>query len=258
MNKISCKYILYFFISFLLVSCVSRKNMVYFQGDIKGEASKSYNPVFHTDDLLSIIVMGVDPETAKPFNLPSNGTTSSMGGYSQGTPAPSGYLIDTDGNIDFPFIGKIKVGGLSRNAFIDSLKIKLRPYLTNPSIIVRILNFKITVLGEVHDPGSFTIPNERITLPEAIGLAGDLSIFGKRKNVLVIREEQGKKVKYSVDLTANDLFSSPDYYLNQNDVIYVEPNKTKLNSTAINPSNAALIVSVTTFILTVMINFRIK
>ncbi len=235
--------------------------MIYFQGDLNGlETSKNYNPIFHTDDLLSIVVMGMDPETVKPFNLPSaNGVPGTMGGgYSQGIPAPPGYLIDADGNIDFPSIGKIKVAGLSRNVVIDSLKIKLKPYLTNPNILIRILNFKITVLGDVHYPGTFTIPNERITLPEAIGLAGDLLISAKRKNVMVIRDEQGKKTKYNVDITSKDLFSSPVYYLNQNDVIYVEPNQTKLNSASINTSNVALIVSLTTFLLTLIINLRIK
>lgn len=259
MSKSSCNYLLYFFVSLLIFSCAPRKKMVYFQGDLNGlEISRNYNPVFHTDDLLSITVMGMDAETAKPFNLPSTGTPNTVGGYSQGIPAPAGYLVDLDGNIDFPYIGKIKVAGLSRNVFIDSLKMKLKPYLTNPNILVRILNFKVTVLGEVHYPGSFTIPNERITLPEAIGLAGDLLISGKRKNVMVIRDEQGKKTKYNVDLTSKELFSSPVYYLNQNDVIYVEPNQTKLNSASINPSNVALIVSVTTFILTVIINLRIR
>ncbi len=259
MNKINCKYILCFFAAILLVSCTSRKKIIYFQGDLNGlETSKNYNPVFHTDDLLSIVVMGMDAETVKPFNLPvSNGSPATIGGYSQGIPAPAGYLVDPDGNIDFPSIGKIKVAGLLRNVFIDSLKIKLKPYLTNPNILVRILNYKVTVLGEVHYPGSFTIPNERISLPEAIGLAGDLLISAKRKNVLVIRDEQGRKTKYNVDLTSKDLFSSPVYYLNQNDVVYVEPNRTKINSASVNATNVALIVSMTSLILTLIINVRI-
>jgi len=260
MNKISSKVILYFVVSILLFSCTSRKKIIYFQGDINAvEASKNYSPVFCNDDLLSIVVMGMDAETVKPFNLPTSNTPqASMGGYAQGIPAPSGYLVDTDGNIDFPSIGKIKVAGLSRNVFIDSLKNRLKPYLSNPNIIVRILNFKVTVLGDVHNPGTFTIPNERISLPEALGIAEDLYISANRKNVTVIREDQGKKTKYTVDLTTKDLFSSPVYYLKQNDIVYVEPNQAKINSASINPTNVALMVSLTSLILTLIIKLRNK
>lgn len=231
--------------------------MIYFQGELNGvETNKNYNPVFHTDDLLSITVMGMDQETVKPFNLPIVSTSLGSGGYAQGTPTPPGYLIDIDGNIDFPLIGKIKVAGMARNAVIDSLKIKLKPYLTNPTIIIRILNFKVTVLGEVRTPGTFTIPNERITLPEAIGIAGDLLITGKRKNVIVIRDEQGKKTKYSIDLTSKDLFSSPVYYLNQNDVVYIEPNRARINSSSISQTNGALIVSATSLLFTLFVFLR--
>ncbi len=253
MNKIGNRILLCFLVSVLFVSCTLRKKMIYFQDDLNGlETSKNYNPVFHTDDILSITVMGMDPETVKPFNLPISNSLQTN------SASPSGYLVDSEGNIDFPIIGKIKVAGLSRGVVIDTLKNKLKPYLTSPSILIRILNFKVTVLGEVHFPGTFTIPNERITLPEAIGLSGDLLISGKRRNVLVIRDEQGIKTKYIVDLTSKQLFTSPVYYLNQNDVVYVEPNQTRLNSTAINPQNAALMVTVITFILTIMINLRIK
>lgn len=253
MNKIGNKILLCILVSVLFVSCTLRKKMIYFQDDLNGlETYKNYNPVFHTDDIISITVMGMDPETVKPFNLPLSSSSQTNSANS------SGYLVDAEGNIDFPIIGKIKVAGLSRGVVIDSLKNKLKPYLTHPSILIRILNFKVTVLGEVHFPGTFTIPNERITLPEAIGLAGDLLISGKRRNVLVIRDEQGIKTKYIVDLTSKQLFTSPVYYLNQNDVVYVEPNQTRLNSTAINPQNAALMVTVITFILTIMINLRIK
>ena len=254
MKKNLCYYLLSFSISVLFFSCIPRKKVIYFQGDpSSAEINKNYNPVFHTDDLLSITVMGMDAETVKPFNLPIQSGMLSPGGYAQGTPTPPGYLIDIEGNIDFPLTGKMKVAGLSRTTIIDSLKLRLKPYLTNPTIIVRILNFKVTVLGEVRNPGTFTIPNERVTLPEALGIAGDLLITGKRKNVLVIRDQEGKKTKYIVDLTSKDLFSSPVYYLNQNDVVYIEPNRSKINSSAVSQTNAALLLSATSVLLSLFI-----
>lgn len=197
--------------------------------------------------------MGLDEQAVKPFNLPASPLSQNLGGYTQGTPSPPGYLIDFDGNIDFPVVGKVKLGGLTRNEAIQILKEKIGPYLNNPTILVRILNYKVTVLGEVGHPGTFTIPNERITLPEALGIAGDLLISGVRKNVLVIRDVDGKKTETRVDLTSKELFSSPVYYLQQNDVVYVEPNRAKINSTVVNPSNVSLIISIVSLFVTMVI-----
>lgn len=250
-------YLLTVLASVLLISCTPKKKMIYFQGEMgQVEANKNYNPVFRSDDLLSITVTGLDQETVKPFNLPTINAMIGSGGYSQGTPTPPGYLVDIDGNIDFPVIGKIKVAGMTRNVLVDTLKSKLKPYLVNATVIVRILNFKVTVLGEVHNPGTFTIPNERVTLPEALGIAGDLLITAKRKNIIVVRDVEGKKTKYNIDLTSKDVFSSPVYYLNQNDVIYVEPNRAKMNSSAINQTNAALILSATSILITLFVLLR--
>ena len=186
----------------LLQSCANKKKLVYFQGNPpNSENNKSYSPILRADDLISITIMGLDEISVKPFNLPSNNINQNVGGYSQGTPSPPGYLIDSEGNIDFPVIGKVKLGGLTRSTAIDLLKEKLKPYLTNPTVLIRILNYKVTVLGEVKNPGTFSIPNERITLPEALGIAGDLQITGLRKNVLVIRDVDGKKTETRVDLT---------------------------------------------------------
>ena len=243
-----------FAFSLLLTSCSNRKKLVYFQGLISNsEANKNYSPVLHTDDILSINVNCLDLESAKPFNLPITNNNAMVGGYSQGVQPPPGYLIDLNGNIEFPVIGKIRLGGLTRAAAIDTLKGLLKPYIQNPNIQMRILNFKVTVLGEVRNPGTFTIPNERITLPEALGIAGDLLITGVRKNVIVIRDVDGKKTETKVDLTSKQLFSSPVYYLNQNDVVYVEPNRAKMNSSAINTSNVGIIISIISLITTIAV-----
>ena len=231
--------------------------MIYFNSEeiIKNsEVNKSYIPVFHTDDLLGINVSGIDQETVKPFNLPViAGGSGNSSGYVTGTPSLLGYLIDADGNIDFPVVGKIKLLGLSRMEATELIKDKLKAYLNNPIVNIRILNYKITVLGDVRNPGTFNIPNERITLPEALGIAGDLNITGKRKNILVIRDVDGKKTETRVDLTSNELFSSPVFYLTQNDIVYIEPNRAKLNSSVVNASNVGIVISVISLITTIAV-----
>jgi polysaccharide export outer membrane protein len=153
-------------------------------------------------------------------------------------------------------IGKIKLAGLTRAAAIDTIKKQLNPFLTKHTVLLRILNYKITVLGEVRNPGTFTIPNERITLPEALGIAGDLLITGVRKNVIVIREVEGKKTETIFDLTSKEIFSSPVYYLSQNDVVYVQPNRAKINSSVVNAANISLIISVVSLFITMVILFK--
>ena len=215
------------------------------------DSNKNYNPIFKSDDFLSITVMGPDAAAVIPFNLPVNALQSTNNGYTQGVPSPQGYLIDAEGYIDFPVIGKLKLGGLSRTDAIELIKKQLQVYVYNANIQIRILNFKVTVLGEVKNPGTFTIPNERLTLLEAIGLAGDLNITAKRKKVVVIRDIDGKKSETRIDLTSKTLFSSPVYYLNQNDVVYIEPNRAKMNSSVLNPANAGIIISAVSLMITV-------
>jgi polysaccharide export outer membrane protein len=251
-------YLLGLFLPVLLSNCVSPKKMVYFQGPAaNSETNKSYSVKFQPDDLLSIYITGIDPETVKPFNLPTL-AASTAGGYEQGAPTPPGYLIDSDGNIEFPMIGKFKMAGLTRKEATDSLKSKLKPFLTNPNVIIKMMNFKVTVLGEVHKPGTFTIPNERITLPEALGIAGDLSINGRRRNILVVRDVDGKKTEYRIDLTSKKVFESPVYYLNQNDLVYVEPNRTKLNASVFNPNTATVLINATSILITIILLLRAK
>jgi polysaccharide export outer membrane protein len=253
----SLSKILIFSVFLILSSCTYKKNIIYFQGTLDSkESNKNYSPTLRCDDLLSINVVSFDMDAVKPFNLPSIQANSNLGGYTQGTPPPPGYLIDTDGYVDFPVVGRIKLAGLTRKTAIDTLKQYLKPYVTNPSILLRILNYKVTVLGEVKNPGTFIIPSDRITLPEAIGIAGDLNITAKRKNVLVIRETDGKRTETRVDLTSKEIFSSPVFYLQQNDVVYVEPNRAKINSGLINPSNVSLIISVISLLITMTVLFK--
>jgi len=237
-------------IATLFVACVSPKKMVYFQ-DIEGvetnEAIVNYEPKIQVGDLLSINVSAIDGEAAMPFNLyetPMIGSTASSA-------KPLTYLVNTDGEINFPVLGAMKVEGVSTKILAADLTKTLADYLKSPIVNIRLTNFKVTVLGEVKVPGSYTIPNERISIIEAIGLAGDLTIQGRRSTVLLVREEHGKRKFVTIDLTNKKLFNSPYFYLAQNDVIYIEPNKTKLNSSVVG-SNTGVILSSVSILITLI------
>jgi polysaccharide export outer membrane protein len=237
-----------FLIIVLFSSCANSKKMIYFQETVPSEATKemNYSPVLKKDDLLSIAVSSSSIEASTPFNIQVPQTGASSGGSGGGQ---QGYLIDENGDINFPFLGKIQLLGMTRSQAITMMEEKLRPYLDKPIVQIRILNFKITLLGDISKPGNYLITNERITLLEALGLGGDLSITGKRRNVKVIRDRNGKRTEYLIDLTKSDLFNSDVYYLEQNDIVYIEPNQTKLVSSVLNPA-IGLIFSVTTLVIT--------
>lgn len=242
----------------LFFSCASREKIAYYQ-DIKNLSSSeitNYNPTLKEDDLLLILVSSPIPETAKDFNLTTYALTGSRGDdfntdNSQGQPRYQTYLIDNKGNIQFPVIGTIKLGGLTREEAMNTMTAALKKYITDPIINLRILNYKITVQGEVARPGVFDVATERITLPEAISRAGDMTIYGKRDNVLVIREIDGKKTYNFVDMTKTDFISSPFYYLSQNDLVVVEPNKTRMNASVVGP-NISVIISSLSLLITVV------
>ncbi len=241
-------------LSLCFFGCSTRNRLVYFQSPTsESTANISYNPIIKNDDLLSILVIASDADAALPFNLPAVTGNGMMGGYTQGTPSIPGYLVDSNGDIDFPIVGRVHLAGMSRSDAIEFLKKALKPYLSSPTIVMRILNYKVTVLGEVKNPGTFTIPNERVTILEAIGIAGDLQITGLRENVLVIREENGKRLEYRVDLRSKDLFNSPVYYLTQNDVVYIEPNRAKRNSAIINATNVGVLISASSIIVSLIV-----
>jgi polysaccharide export outer membrane protein len=242
-----------FIFSFLIFqSCASRKTIAYLQ-DIDGNTNSakalSYEPVLKNDDLLSIIVSAEDPEITYMFNIPQI-----QGNYkvSENQDGIKTYLINNKGEIEFPVLGKIKLAGLTRDQAVEKLSEKIKPYITNPTINLRILNYKISVLGEVNKPGSYTINSERITLLEAIANAGDLTIYGKRNNILIIREKDGNKTYNRIDITKSDFINSDFYYLTQNDVIVVEPNKTRVNASVFGP-NVTAIISATSVVLSLLI-----
>lgn len=245
-------YLLSFFALLNLGSCSTHEKIVYFQqGSAESTSTKSnYTPVFKTDDFLSVLVTSDDPEAAIPFNFPSNAQQNLNNGYIVGNPASIGYLIDANGNIKLPIIGAVKLVGLNRMEATSLIEGKLQEYIKNPVVNIQIQNYKVTVLGDVRTPGTFKIPNERITVLEALGLAGDLKMTGGRKNVLVIRDENGKKTEYRLDLTSKALFSSPAYYLTQNDVVYVEPNTTARSESTLWRTTGPIFISLTSLVVT--------
>jgi polysaccharide export outer membrane protein len=218
---------------------------------------KVSDPVIRKGDLLNIIVYSDNPQATSLFNqvlintASGSGAAANSGGSSTsaGGPAPvsSGYLVDERGNIAFQGIGFLHIEGLTRGQLIDTLNSRLGAFLQNPYYSIRFLNYRVTMLGEVARPGVYTLPGERVNILEAIGLAGDLTFYGRRDSVLVIRENNGKREFARLDLTKPEIMVSPYFYLQQNDMVIVEPNKKKVAAsdqvTARNISIAATIVS---------------
>jgi len=254
-NFLSLKKTIPFLLVLLIFSCKSREEVVYYQNIdalATTEKANSYEIKIQPDDLLTIIVSADDPETAIPFNLSTISVpTAGSVNAAQGQLTMQSYLVDASGTIDFPIIGKLNVGGLSRTEVMQLLGGKIAKYIKNPIINLRLMNFKVSVQGEVTNPGTYPVSSDRITLIEAISMASDLTIYGKRDNILVIREVNGVKAYNRVDITKADFIHSPFYYLAQNDVVYVEHNKTRINGAAVG-ANTGVIISVTSLLITVI------
>jgi polysaccharide export outer membrane protein len=198
-------------------SCTVSKKIPYLQDAASFDRQKidgGYAIKIENDDLLSIAVSSKDTLLAIPFNR---------------TPGGRGYLVNTSGSIDFPVFGEMKIAGWTPAALADTLRRKIvhGGYIRDPAVSVRLLNFKVSVMGEVNKPGVFPVTTERVTLLEALSMAGDMSIYGKRDKVLVVREEGGQRETHYLDVNSTAIFSSPYYYLRQNDLVYVEPNKAR-------------------------------
>ncbi len=243
----------------LLISCGTKQDIVYFQdADVTAISRpiENYSPVIRPDDMLTITVSALDLNAVRPFNLMAVAYAQDDGEI--GRTALQSYLVDANGNIDFPVLGTLKLAGLNRIQATAMIKDMLKEYIKDPIVNLRNVNFKVSVLGEVNKPGVYTVQNDRITILEALGLAGDLTIQAERHNILVIREEGGKKTYNRINLTSEEVFNSPMYYLTQNDVIYVEPNNSRVKGSTVGPSTnltlgvvsallttAALVISIT-------------
>ena len=225
----------------MLSSCGNVKNVAYLQNSDYIDFNRSeylYDAHIMPKDVLTITVSTVNPEASAPYNLIVRNTltsTSSSIGTSSGSLQT--YLVDNNGTIEFPVLGTLQVGGLTKAQCEQMIHDKLRPYMNaseNPVVTVRMSNYKISVLGEVARPGMFTVGNEKINILEALAQAGDLTIYGVREKVKLIRENsQGKKEIHTLNLNDADIISSPYYYLQQNDIVYVEPNKVKAQNSSV-------------------------
>jgi polysaccharide export outer membrane protein len=231
---------------FAVTSCVNTRKAVYFvdQNDATLQSTTVIpESVIQKNDFLGISVSSLNPTASAVFNAPT------MPSAAGGSIASPGYLVDASGNIQFPILGNIPAAGLTGNQLRESIVRSLtdKKLLVDPIVSVRYLNFKVTVLGEVARPTVVNVPNEKITLLEALGMAGDLTIFGKRENVMVIREEGTQKIIKRINLNTSELFNSPFYYLKSNDIVYVEPNKAKVASSARSNQILPIVLSALSF-----------
>jgi len=246
-------------------SCGSSKQIAYFQNidTLSLAASKGlYDAKIMPKDELTITVLTTNPEVSAPFNLTVNSKVGSSGQMSSGGGSLQGYLVDNDGDINFPVVGKLHVAGMTKTECEDMIKEKITPYLAkteNPIVTVRTSSYRVTVIGEVGSPKVVPVTTGQMSIIEALAQAGDLSIYGKRDNVLLIREDAtGEKHSYRLNLNDANLFNSPYYYLQQNDIVYVEPNKVKAKNSTIGSSTTlwfsfvGIVTSVASLVLSVI------
>ncbi len=222
------------FVVFTGISCTNTRNSVYFynvQDTTFLPRGKAIQTPIQPNDILSITISSLNAEASAMFNPTTNYNVRSTTVTGNST-EPGGYLVDPDGNIQFPVLGTIKAAGLTKEELRDKITnlILQKKLLVDPLVDIRYLNFEVTVLGEVNHPTVITVPSERISLLKALGLAGDLTIYGMRNNVLLIREENGVKKTRHINLNSSNFFNSPFYYLQPNDVVYVQPDKAKIAS----------------------------
>ena len=231
------------FVSMTLFACSSYKKGIYFKDlnrEIPSKESISnFSPItIQPQDILNISVSSLNPESSALFNF-----ASTLSPNIQMTEASIGYMVDEHGDVHLPVLGSVHVGNLTSSQAREQIQLKLTPYLKEPVVIVKLVNFKVSIMGDVARPGQYQVPSERVTIPEAISLAGDLNATALR-NLLIIREVNGEREFINVDLTKKSMFNSPYYYLKNNDVIYVQAGRIKYN--AIDPvyQRVSLLVSV--------------
>ena len=225
----------------LVASCASKKDVYYFQDIDSTAAENSFKFLnIQPGDILDIQIKALNPESVLIFQRQA---TLGLQQQQVQNRAIDGYLVGEDGSINLPIVGAIDTTNQSTQALAQIIQEALKPYINNPTVNIRLLNFRISVLGEVNNPGTFTVLEERLSLPQALGLAGDLTINGDRNHLLLIRNEAGKKTNQVIDLTKTDFLQSPFYFLKQNDIIYVRPNSARVKSSGL-VGNAGTLVSI--------------
>ena len=241
----------------LITSCGSLKKVTYFQ-EIEKANLPEYEYLMESqlrilpNDNLHITVSTPDPIFSVPYNM----THSSNYNINIETLSISGYLVDKDGFINFPVLGPVRVGGMTKNEAIEYLQSKISDYINNPVVNIRFLNFRVTILGEVVRPGIYSSLEEKLSIVEALGRAGDMTIYGKRDNVMILRVINGENKYYRMNLNSPEIFTDPNFFLKQNDVIYVQPNKSRASASSVNPlvSLSISVVSLLATLATLTIN----
>jgi polysaccharide export outer membrane protein len=241
LRQIAINSLAIFAIALIFASCTSTKDVPYFKDVPDTTKTKTFidapyhDPLIIPDDMLSVVVTTIDPTTTTPVNqgatMASSGSGSGLlGSGASGPPqtVPGLTEVDKNGNISIPILGTIKVAGLSTSDAKVVIQKLAEKYYKDPDVQIRFVNFTITVMGEVGRPATFILPNQKVSILDALGMAGDLTIYGRRDNVLLIRENNGVKELHRLNLNNSDIITSPYFYLRQNDVIYVEPNKQKV------------------------------
>jgi polysaccharide export outer membrane protein len=246
---------------FLISSCAPSKKVTYFQ-DVplaqqatEGNRQAFTEPRLRPNDLVSVSIQTLEPQS------PVAGTGGSSSSASTSSTATTGYMIGADGNADLPLVGKTQLAGLTTSEAKEAIRKKAQQYFKDPIVNVKYTNFTVMVLGEVNNPGPVNVANEKISIVDAIGLASDMTIFGKRENVLLVREENGKNVYVRFDLNSSKTFESPYFYLKSGDMIYVEPNNIKKKGATVDTSRERYIgyaVSAISLLLSIYAIFRLK
>ena len=259
-NQLLC----FLLVSFLLAACQSYKKVPYLQ-DVEavtqaGQQVQLYDAKILPKDLLTIVVSCSSPELAAPFNLTVATPTNMATNYTTTQPVLQQYLVDNDGTIKFPILGELKIGGLTKHQAEQLIVDKLQPFIKDtPIVTVRMVNYKISVIGEVTRPGTFTITNEKVNLLEALAMAGDMTVYGIRDNVKLIREDaNGRQEIVTLDLNKAETILSPYYWLQQNDIIYITPNKVKARNSDVGTSTSlwfsatSILVSVASLLINIL------
>lgn len=253
-KSLSLALILFGLLSLGSASCSTPRNsLTYFEnintsGQVYESPAGTYNPVIQPDDELYIMITSYAPAATAAYNLPLTNPATSDNLAGNASPRIQTYLVDAQGNITMPVIGKIHVAGLTCDALRDLIIQKISNDVEDPNVLVRLTNFKVEVAGEVQKPGPQSVATERYSILDALSAAGDLTEFGERSNVLLIRDENGKRTAHRLNLNSPDILSSPYFYLRQNDYVYVEPNKIRQDNSKYNQNNAYKVTVVSTIV----------
>ena len=249
------KFILIFMVFALLSSCASKKEIIYLQDidnyNLENVTELKQKTIIQINDILKIDIMTLNPESVIPY-LKEAPSSNSSGGQQLGLIKLQGYIVDENGEIEMAIIGKVKVKGLSREDAEQEIKSKLSQYLKDPFVSVRIVNYKFTIQGEVNNPGTYEITEPNFTLFQALGMAGDLNIRGKRDNILIIRTQGDERIVKRIDLTQSDWMNTPFYFIKQNDVIIVEPNNPQVKTAGF-IGNVGILTSVASILLSAVV-----